>query len=128
MTDADVDGGHICALLLTFFFKYLKPLIEAGYIYIAMPPLYKVRHRNNVHYFQNDNDFNQWVKSKTNYDVQRFKGLGEMSVQQLEETVINENRSLYQVAINNLDETTKLFDILMGGSADARRNYILENQ
>jgi len=128
MTDADVDGGHICALLLTLFYKYMKQLIELGYLYIGVPPLYMLKSGNQEHYFINDEELTVFLNDfKGNYIIQRFKGLGEMSVDQLEKTTLNESRTLIQVKIEDLEGTNKLFDTLMGDAIEDRKKFIVDN-
>jgi DNA gyrase subunit B len=127
-TDADVDGGHICSLLLTFFYKYLKSIVEQGYLYVALPPLFKVNMANKDYYFLNDLELNEFVSDKKNYTIQRFKGLGEMSCQQLSDTILNESsRTLIQIKIYDFEDTTRLFDVLMGNAIEERKKYIIDN-
>ncbi|MEJ5229504.1 MAG: DNA topoisomerase (ATP-hydrolyzing) subunit B [Pseudothermotoga sp.] len=128
MTDADVDGAHIRTLLLTFFFRYMKDLIEDGKIYIAMPPLYKVDFSSNSLYLYTEDDFKALRKElgeTRKIEVQRYKGLGEMNPEQLWETTMNpETRKLIQVNIENAEEADRLFTILMGESPAERRTFI----
>jgi len=125
MTDSDVDGSHITTLLLTFFYRYMKPLIDAGFLYIAMPPLYKVRMNKKDYYLQNDNELKQFVGDKANVNVQRYKGLGEMNPNQLAETTLNpENRILKQVTIEDGVIANEIFSILMGEEVEPRREFI----
>ncbi|MEV2289571.1 DNA topoisomerase (ATP-hydrolyzing) subunit B [Paenibacillus larvae] len=131
MTDADVDGAHIRTLLLTFFFRYMRKLIEAGYVYIAQPPLYKLEKNKTVRYAYNDKQRAEIMKefgegSKVN--VQRYKGLGEMNAGQLWETTMDpESRTLLQVNIEDAIKADAIFDMLMGDNVEPRRNFIHEH-
>ena len=127
MTDADVDGEHIRTLLLTFFFRYMRPLIEAGYMYIARPPLYKITRGKTIEYAYSDKEKMQKLKElgETGIGIQRYKGLGEMNPEQLWETTMNpEKRLMLQVTIENAIEADKLFTILMGEAVEPRREFI----
>ncbi len=129
MTDADVDGAHICTLLLTFFYRYLKPIIEGGYVYIAQPPLFKVAKGNRVEYVYKEEQM-ELVKKEMgeNVNVQRYKGLGEMNPEQLWETTMDpEFRTLKQVSIDDAMEADTIFGMLMGDEVEPRRNFIQEN-
>ena len=131
MTDADVDGAHIATLLLTFFYRYMKPLIENGYVYIAQPPLYKVSQNKRVEYAYSDEELqkilNTFSKS-TKPTIQRYKGLGEMNSDQLWETTMNpENRTLLQVTLSDAIEADTIFSMLMGDDVAPRREFIEEN-
>ena len=129
LSDADVDGYHIRAILLTFFFRYMKELITEGHVYIGLPPLYKVEKGNHVEYAYDDNALAE-AKAKMGKGalVQRYKGLGEMSADQLWETTMNpQQRSLMQVTIEDAAEAEKLVSVLMGDAADLRREYIIEH-
>ena len=128
MTDADVDGAHIQCLLLTFFYRYMKPLIEEGHLYIAYPPLYKVSILGKDKYAWSDEELKQLVKGKQNYKIQRYKGLGEMNAEQLWETTMDPgNRSLIKVNISDVALAEKRVNVLMGDSVEPRKNWIEEN-
>jgi DNA gyrase subunit B len=125
MTDADVDGSHIRTLLLTFFYRYMRPLIEAGYVYIAQPPLYQVRKGKQVSYVRSDDELNRIVKSMAKPTIQRYKGLGELNPDQLWETTMNpENRTFLKVALEDAVEADRIFTILMGDQVEPRREFI----
>ncbi len=129
MTDADVDGAHIRTLLLTFLYRYLKPVIDEGYVYIAQPPLFKVTKGKDVRYAYSDaemDNIKQELGERTN--IQRYKGLGEMNADQLWETTMNpENRTLIKVTVDDAIEADQVFDMLMGDDVEPRRNYIISN-
>ena len=128
MTDADVDGAHIQCLLLTFFYRYMKPLIEEGHLYIAYPPLYKVSLNGKDKYAWSDEELKALTKGKTNYKIQRYKGLGEMNAEQLWETTMDpENRSLIKINITDVALAEKRVNVLMGDSVEPRKNWIEEN-
>ncbi len=127
MTDADVDGEHIRTLLLTFFFRYMRPLIEKGYLYIAQPPLYKLTKGKSVDYAFSEQERVQKAKQmgETGLGIQRYKGLGEMNPQQLWETTMDPDcRLMLQVTIENAVEADELFTILMGEAVEPRRMFI----
>lgn len=131
MTDADVDGAHIRTLLLTFFFRFMRPLIEKGYIYVAQPPLYQVKKGNKEIYAYNEKQLNDAIEEigrSSNPSVQRYKGLGEMNADQLWETTMNpENRTLLKVNIADLASSDETFVMLMGDKVEPRKNFINEN-
>jgi DNA gyrase subunit B len=128
MTDADVDGAHIRTLLLTFFYRYQRALIEEGYIYIACPPLFKVERGRNHRYCYSERELQQYLTTlpdNANYTIQRFKGLGEMMPEQLWQTTMNpESRTLKQVEIEDAAEADRIFTILMGDRVAPRREFI----
>lgn len=129
MTDADVDGAHIRTLLLTFFYRNLYPLVENGHIYIAQPPLYKLRVGRNEDWIYNDDELNSRVadlqKAGTKYDVQRYKGLGEMNPEQLWDTTMDPSiRTLLQVTIEDAAKADETFDMLMGAAVPPRKKFI----
>ncbi|MGI6711246.1 MAG: DNA topoisomerase (ATP-hydrolyzing) subunit B [Bacillota bacterium] len=130
MTDADVDGSHIRTLLLTFFFRYMRPLIEAGYVYIAQPPLYKVKVAKKDNYLYSDQELVNFLEKikKQKYDIQRYKGLGEMNPDQLWGTTMNpETRTILQVTLDDALEADEIFTILMGDKVEPRRVFIESN-
>ena len=128
MTDADIDGAHIRTLLLTFFYRYMKPLIENGYLYIAQPPLYRVKKGKKTYYVYSESELGNLLKRIGNSEVQRYKGLGEMNPEQLWETTMNpNNRILNQVTIEDAIRAENLFKILMGDDVEATRRFILEH-
>ncbi|QHE54160.1 DNA topoisomerase (ATP-hydrolyzing) subunit B [Pontibacillus sp. HMF3514] len=131
MTDADVDGAHIRTLLLTFFYRYMRPLLEHGYIYIAQPPLYKIQQGKAIYYAFNDKEMESKLEElpKTpKPGLQRYKGLGEMNPEQLWETTMDpETRTLLQVSLQDAIEADEIFEILMGDKVEPRRNFIQDN-
>ncbi|MBW2966448.1 intein-containing DNA gyrase subunit B, partial [Candidatus Woesearchaeota archaeon] len=130
MTDADVDGNHISCLLLTFFYRYMQPLIEAGYVYLALPPLYKISKGKQVKYVYSEEEKEKYLKEigADGVSIQRYKGLGEMNPKQLWDTTMDpSNRTLKQVNIEDAVEADRIFTILMGDQVEPRRNFIQEH-
>lgn len=131
MTDADVDGAHIRTLILTFFYRYMRQIIEAGYIYIAQPPLYKVQQGKKIAYAYNDRELDAIfaeLPSQPKPNIQRYKGLGEMNPEQLWETTMNpDTRTMLQVSLDDAIEADETFEMLMGDKVEPRRNFIEAN-
>ncbi|WP_428416987.1 DNA topoisomerase (ATP-hydrolyzing) subunit B [Phocicoccus schoeneichii] len=131
MTDADVDGAHIRTLLLTFFYRFMRPLVEAGYIYIAQPPLYKVEQGRKKHYVYDDEaleELRATLPETPKPSISRYKGLGEMNADQLWETTMDpDNRTLLQVELTDAVEADEVFEMLMGDVVETRREFIEEN-
>ena len=131
MTDADVDGEHICILLLTFFYRFMRGLIEAGYIYVAKPPLYRIQYGKQMDYVYSDEDLDKLKKDKYSgkkYDVQRYKGLGEMDAKQLWDTTMDPKyRTLTQVHLEDAQVADMTFEMLMGEEVEPRKIFIQEN-
>ncbi|PIT89095.1 MAG: DNA topoisomerase (ATP-hydrolyzing) subunit B [Candidatus Levybacteria bacterium CG10_big_fil_rev_8_21_14_0_10_36_7] len=124
-TDADVDGSHIRTLLLTLFYRYYRPLVEQGYIYIAMPPLFRIQKGKIVQYAYTDEGLDKIVKGEEGYSIQRYKGLGEMNPEQLWETTMDpENRVLKQVTIEDFEKADEIFTVLMGSEVAPRKLFI----
>ena len=131
MTDADVDGAHIATLLLTLFYRFMKPLIEKGYIYLAQPPLYKISQGKRVEYAYSDEELQKILETfskSSKPNIQRYKGLGEMNYEQLWETTMDPaNRTLLQVTLSDAIEADTVFSMLMGDDVAPRREFIEEN-
>ena len=129
MTDADVDGAHIRTLLLTFFYRHMKPLITNGYVYIAQPPLYRIQTGKSIQYAYSDEERDTILSSlNSKPTIQRYKGLGEMDDTQLWDTTLNpDNRVLLRVSLNDAIEADQTFSTLMGEDVEPRRNFINEN-
>lgn len=128
MTDADVDGAHIATLLLTLFYRQMKPLVEEGYVYLAMPPLYRVYKGKTQKYAYNDEEMQKYLAEMPGANVSRYKGLGEMNPQQLWETTMDpENRMMKQIKITDAIVADQLFSTLMGDNVEPRREFIIEH-
>ncbi|MDR2656951.1 MAG: DNA topoisomerase (ATP-hydrolyzing) subunit B [Oscillospiraceae bacterium] len=131
MTDADVDGSHIRILLLTFFYRYMRPLLEKGYVYIAQPPLYKVSRKNYERYVYDDDaltELKREIGEEPKLDIQRYKGLGEMNAEQLWDTTMNPvSRSMMRVTLEDAISAEEVFTLLMGDKVEPRKEYIMEN-
>ncbi len=128
MSDADVDGAHIATLLLTFIFRHLPGIVEQGYVYIAMPPLFRIKHGKTVQYVYTEEEKEAYLKkidTSKGYDIQRYKGLGEMNPQQLWETTMNpETRLLKRVNISDIQKADETFRILMSDDVPPRKKFI----
>ena len=128
MADADVDGSHICTLMLTFFFRYMRPLIDHGYVYVAQPPLFKLQKGQTVKYAYNDDEMKLLSAEMPGAKVNRYKGLGEMNPDQLWETTMNpDNRVIVQIKIEDAERADEAFSILMGEQVEPRRQFIEKN-
>ena len=128
MADADVDGSHICTLMLTFFFRYMRPLIEQGHVYVAQPPLFKVQKGNTIKYAYNDAEMALLSQEMPGAKINRYKGLGEMNPEQLWETTMNpDNRVIVQITIEDAEKADEAFTILMGDQVEPRRRFIETN-
>ncbi len=129
MTDADVDGAHIRTLLLTFFYRYMRPVIEKGYVYIAQPPLYKIQQGKRIEYAYSDEELNMKLSEMGGRpQIQRYKGLGEMNAEQLWETTMDpDKRTLLQVSLTDVEKADAVFTMLMGEEVEPRRKFIEEN-
>ena len=134
MADADVDGSHIRTLLLTFFFRYMRPLIEEGHVYCAQPPLYKVWRGKQTRYAFTDEERDRYVSELSNgnpankVDIQRYKGLGEMNPEQLRETTLDpRKRTMIRINVEDAQKADEAFTILMGDKVEPRRLFIEKN-
>ena len=130
MADADVDGAHIKSLLLTFFFRYMRDLIDAGYVYVAQPPLYRVPYKGKVHYFKNDEELDAFkaANNGSKIEASRFKGLGEMNPSELWDTTLDpERRTLLRVTMEDAALAEEMFSTLMGEDVEARKGFIQRN-
>ena len=132
MTDADVDGAHIRTLLLTFFYRYMQPLIEKGHVYAAQPPLFMIKQGKNVYYTYSDKEQDNLLKKLSEkqgkINVQRYKGLGEMDYNQLWETTMDyEKRTLVQITLEDVAAADEIFTTLMGDKVPPRKKFIEEN-
>jgi DNA gyrase subunit B len=131
MTDADVDGAHIQTLLLTLIYNYMRPLLDAGYVYIAQPPLYRLQQGKMIRYIANDEELEQWkaqLPASPKPSISRYKGLGEMDAEQLWDTTMNpENRRLQRVEAKDGEQATAIFEMLMGNKVEPRRKFIEDN-
>jgi DNA gyrase subunit B len=130
MTDADVDGSHIRTLLLTFFFRYMRPIITNGHLYIAQPPLYRLEYNKQVRYVYSDKERDDWLATlpkdqRDKAKIQRYKGLGEMNAEQLWETTMNPaNRIVLQVTLEDAAQADETFTMLMGDMVPPRKRFI----
>ena len=129
MADADVDGSHICNLMLTFFFRFMRPLIEGGYVYIAQPPLFKLAKGKDVRYAYNEPEMTQMsAEMGQGVKINRYKGLGEMNPEQLWETTLSpQSRTLMRVTVDSAAEAEQMVILLMGTDSKSRKDYIFAN-
>ena len=128
MADADVDGSHIRTLLLTFFFRFMRPLVEEGHVYLAQPPLYRITKGKRHYYAFSDQQRDQIMAELAGgYEIQRYKGLGEMDSEQLWETTMNpETRTMRRVEVEDAIEADEVFTVLMGDKVEPRRDFIMK--
>ena len=131
MTDADVDGAHIRVLLLTLFYRFFKPIVEAGHVYAAQPPLFSIKHGKTIKYVLTEEEKNEYIASlpqTTKYEIGRMKGLGEMNADELFETTMDiEKRTLRQITVDDTIAADEIFSTLMGEEVEPRRKFIEEN-
>ena len=131
MTDADVDGDHIRVLLLTLFYRFFKPIVEAGHVYAAQPPLFSIKHGKTIKYVLTEEEKNEYIASlspNTRYEIGRMKGLGEMDAEELYETTMDiEKRVLRQITVEDTIAADEIFSTLMGEEVEPRRKFIEEN-